>query len=132
MLSAAILLGPQRHVPLVRPAVAALLPDAEGDTGLLAAVTAGWEEREAEDQELREHVQRPVVNLAVWARVERIFQEDPELFVAMRQRHDTLRSLQELYRLRLQGQMEALQELFRRSGDDPLLLAERHDALVML
>ncbi len=134
MLSAAILLGPQRHVPLVRPAVAELLPegDGAGDTGLLAAVTAGWEEREAEDQELREHVQRPVVNLAVWARVERIFQEDPELFVAMRQRHDTLRSLQELYRLRLQGQMEALQELFRRRADDPLLLAERHDALVML
>lgn len=130
MLSAAILLGPQRHVPLVREAVASLLP--EDDAGLLAAVTAGWEEREAEDQELRDHVRRPLVNLAVWARVERIFQEDPELFAAMRQRHDTLRGLQELYRLRLHGQMEALQELFRRSADDPLLLAERHDALVML
>lgn len=130
MLSQAILLGPQRHVPIVRPAVESLLPDPTG--GPLAVVTAGWEEREAEDQELREHVQRPVTNLAIWARVERIFEQDPELFAAMRTRHDTLRTVQDLYRLRLQGLMDAMLELFRRGGDDMLLAAERHDALVML
>jgi hypothetical protein len=130
MLSQVILLGPQRHVPIVRPAVETLVPDPA--VGPLALVTAGWEEREAEDQEFRDHVQRPVVNLAVWARVERIFEQDAELFAAMRQRHDTLRTAQELYRLRLQGLMDGMRELFRRSGDDSLLAAARHDALVML
>ena len=102
MLSAAILLGPQRHVPIVARAVAALVGD---DDRPLAVVTAGWEERENEDHELREHVQRPVLNLELWARVERIFERDRELLTAMRQRHDTLRKVQELYRLRLQGAM---------------------------
>jgi Peptidase family S51 len=130
MLSAAILLGPQRHVKIVAPAVDALVGR---DDRPLAVVTAGWEERENEDHELREHVQRPVHNLEIWARVERIFERDRELLAAMRQRHDTLRRVQELYRLRLQGAMDATKELFRRpAGDDPWLLAERHDALVML
>jgi hypothetical protein len=129
MLSSAILLGPQRHVPIVRSAVETLVPAADAP---LAVVTAGWEEREAEDQELRDHVQRPLQNLAVWARVERIFEQDRELLAAMRARHDALRSAQELYRLRLQGQMDALRELFRRSDEDAMVAAERHDALVML
>ena len=130
MLSRAILLGPQRHVKIVAPAVEALVG---GDDRPLAAVTAGWEERENEDHELRDHVQRPVHNLEIWARVERIFERDRELLAAMRQRHDTLRRVQELYRLRLQGAMDATKELFRRpAGGDAWLLAERHDALVML
>jgi len=130
MLSSAILLGPQRLVPILRPAVETLVPDLR--TGPLAVVTAGWEEREAEDQELRDHVVRPVENLAIWARVERIFEEDRELLLAMRHRHDTLRSVQELYRLRLQGLMAPVHELFRRSGDEALLMPERQDALAMV
>lgn len=129
MLSAAILLGPQRHVPIVRPAVESMVGR---DDRPLAVVTAGWEERENEDQELRDHVQRPVQNLEIWARVERIFERDRELLSAMRQRHDTLRRVQELYRLRLNGAMDATKELFRRPGDDLWTTAERHDALVML
>ncbi|HEU4420778.1 MAG TPA: hypothetical protein VFT55_17700 [Planctomycetota bacterium] len=100
--------------------------------GPIAAVTAGWEEREAEDQELREHVGRPIVNLGIWARVERIFEEDQGLLAAMRRRHDTLRSVQELYRLRLSGLMDATHELFRRAGDEALLAPERVDALAMV
>jgi hypothetical protein len=129
MLSSAILLGPQRHVRLVKPALEALLP---ADDRPVALVSAGWEERESEDHEFREHVGRAVVNLAVWARVERIFERDRELLTAMRQRHDTLRRVQELYRLRLLGAMEPIRELLRRPGDDLWLAAERHDALVML
>jgi hypothetical protein len=129
MLSSAILLGPQRHVPIVRPAIADLVGD---DDRPVAAVTAGWEERENEDHELRAHVERPLRNLEVWARVERIFERDRELLGAMRQRHDTLRKVQELYRLRLAGAMDATKELFRRGGGDVWLAAERHDALVML
>lgn len=130
MLSSVILLGPQRHVPIVKAAVETLVP--KSGAAPLAVVTAGWEERELEDQELRDHVQRPVVNLRIWERVERILEEDPQLLAAMRQRHDTLRSVQELYRLRLHGLMEAARELFRRTGDETLLVPERADAIAML
>lgn len=128
MLSAAILLGPQRRTRRVHDALAALVPDG----GAIAAVTAGWEEREAEDEELREHIARPLVNLAVWERVERIFAADPELFEAMRQRHDTLRKMQELYRLRLTGLIEPLHELHRRETDPELLAPEREAAMRLL
>lgn len=130
MLSSAILLGPQRKQPLVRDAVASLVP--HDDRRPLAAVTAGWEERESEDQELREHCERSVQNLAIWTRVERIFERDRELLLAMRQRHDTLRAVQELYRLRLQGLMDPVRELLRRQGDEAILVAERHDAMTMV
>ena len=115
MLSTVILLGPQRHVPIVRQAVESLGVDKRRP---LAVVTAGWEEREDEDGELRDHLQRPTHNLHVWQRVERIFEEDTELLGAMRERHDKLRKVQELYRVRLGGMMESTRELFRRSGDD--------------
>lgn len=125
MLSTAIVLGPQRHQPAVCRALDDLLPSRRVP---VAAVTAGWEEREAEDDELRQHVCRPVVNLEVWARVERIFERDKELLQAMRQRHDTLRRVQELYRLRLGGLMEASRELLRRGDADELVVAEQADA----
>lgn len=124
-----ILLGPQRHVRIVRPALEIVAPR-ERDP--VALVSAGWEERESEDSEFREHVGRPVVNLEVWARVERIFERDRELLGAMRERHDTLRRVQELYRVRLLGAVDATRELLRRHGHDPWLAAEREDALAML
>ena len=37
-----------------------------GIDGSIAVVTAGWQERETEDSELREHVARDVVNRHVW------------------------------------------------------------------
>ena len=126
----AILLGPQRHVPMVRPAVESLAGAKPG--GRVALVTAGWEEREAEDQELRDHLGMPAVNLAIWSRVEAIFAEDPELLGAMRERHDTLRQVQEIYRLRLGGLVSAALELIRRTGDDDLLDPARDGSVAML
>ncbi|MBK8098294.1 MAG: Type 1 glutamine amidotransferase-like domain-containing protein [Planctomycetes bacterium] len=130
MLARAILLGPQRHVPMVKPAVDFLAPPHDGAP--IAVVTAGWEEREAEDQEFKDHMQRPVQNLEIWRRVEQIFERDPELLTAMRTRHDTLRKVQELYRLRLVGLMDAARALLRRIGDSALLEPERQGALEMV
>jgi hypothetical protein len=129
MLASAILLGPQRHVPIVRPAVEHLCGPKGGQ---LALVTAGWEERETEDAEFREHVLWPVINLRLWQRVEQIFERDPELFAAMRKRHETLRTVQELYRLRLTGLVEVARTLLRRTGDRALLDPERVGAVEML
>ena len=134
MLSSAILIGPQRRVKTVRQAVEALTPGK--DDGAVLAVTAGWEERESEDEELREHLGRPLVNLALWERVERIFAADKVLFEAMRDRHATLRKVQELYRLRLQGLMDPLTELCRRvearEEQGELLIPEQEGALGMV
>jgi hypothetical protein len=136
MLSSAIVLGPQRHEALVCDALDELSPNRRTPA---AVVTAGWEEREPEDEELRAHVGRKVVNLGVWARVERIFERDKELLRAMRERQDMLRRVQELYRLRLGGLMDSTRELLRRgngsgggSGGDPLIDAELHDSWVLI
>ncbi|MCK5943272.1 MAG: hypothetical protein KAI24_14930 [Planctomycetes bacterium] len=124
-LSKAIVLGPQRREPILREAIDDLVSSRDRS---VAVVTAGWEEREDEDEELREHVGRPVVNLEIWGRVERIFERDKGLLKAMRERHATLRRVQELYRLRLEGLMEPTRELLLRAGEDPWVAAEEQDA----
>ncbi|MFN3241270.1 MAG: Type 1 glutamine amidotransferase-like domain-containing protein [Planctomycetota bacterium] len=124
-LSTAIVLGPQRREPILCEALDDLVGSRRASVAL---VTAGWEEREDEDEELREHVCRPVENLRIWARVERILDKDKELLKAMRERHATLRRVQDLYRLRLEGLMEPTRELLQRVGEDPWVDAEEQDA----
>jgi hypothetical protein len=125
MLSNAIVLGPQRRDPIVCEAIDDLVPDRKRP---VAVITAGWEEREDEDDELREHVCRPVENLQLWARVERILAKDKELREAIRERHVTWRRLQELYRLRLHGLMDSTREMLRLSDSDDLVAAEEQDS----
>ena len=101
-----VLLGPQAKQPTLDAALGDLSPN-----GPLAAVTAGWQERESEDDELRAHVGRDVVNLRLWERCERMFGADPELFSAARARQDELQALQRLYRLRLSRALDAARRL---------------------
>ncbi len=79
-----------------------------------ATVTAGWEEREGEDQELDEHLKRRSVNLRLFERSEAVLASEPELLAGTRWRAERLRELQELYRVRLVHTLEAARELFRR------------------
>lgn len=106
-----VLLGPQRLEPTLKDAVESL-----GIRGRIGAVTAGWEEREGEDQELSAHLGGRTVNLHLYGRSEDVHQRDPELLGAIRARHDKLRKLQELYRVRLSHLMEAARELLRRES----------------
>src|SRR5947207_8912415 len=55
-----VLLGPQRLKPTLVQAFRDLRVE-----GPVAAVTAGWEEREEEIDELSEHLARPVENLSL-------------------------------------------------------------------
>ncbi len=122
-----ILLGPQRHEPTLKSAI-----DSLGLSGPLAAVTAGWEEREGEDQELRDHLAGRVVNLRIWERAEEIYRRDPQLQRALREQHEFLRKLQELYRLRLSYELDGARELLRRPrppGLESLFEAECSDAI---
>ncbi|MEY2714334.1 MAG: hypothetical protein RIT24_677 [Planctomycetota bacterium] len=125
----AIVLGPQRHVPIVKPALEALGVSAKAE---IAFVSAGWEERESEDGEFREHVGRPVRNLEIWGRVERIFAREPQLLTAMRQRHDALRRAQELYRLRLEGLVGPARALLVHEGDPAIVKPELDGAIAMV
>lgn len=100
------LLGPQYRAPNLKDCL-----DRLGIVGPLVAITAGWQEREGELDELRTHVGQPVADLALYARAEAVQAADPELAAAMRERQHDLQELQELYRTRLAALMLALTEL---------------------
>jgi len=119
------LLGPQRLKPTLIDAVRSL-----NLHGRIATVTAGWQEREDDDQELREHLEGRAVNLQLYRRAESVFAHDPELAQAHRARQDRLRQLQELYVLRLAHAREAAYEMLRQPGDDRALEAEREEAFL--
>ena len=118
------LLGPQR-TPRVSEALGPLIGDAEP----VAVVTAGWEERETELDEMSQHLERDVTNLALYARAEDVFQRDPELHTALQQHHARLRSLHQLYRLRLRYLVPAAEKLLARKGRRSLIEPEREAAI---
>ncbi len=98
----------------------------------VALVSAGWEEREREHDELQEHVECRVLNLEVFHRVEEVYRQDPDLYRAVRARNDRMRQLQELYRLRLGHAMAAARELLASTADHELVEPERHDAVLAI
>lgn len=118
------LLGPQRFDPTLAEAVRAL-----GLDGRLATVTSGWQEREAEVDELHEHLAGRAVNLELHRRGEAVFARDPELARAHRERQALFRRLHELYVFRLDSLERVCRELFTRRGDDPAIASERGDAI---
>jgi hypothetical protein len=118
------LLGPQRF----DPTVAGVLAEIDVD-GPAAVVTAGWQDREPEFGELRDHLGRPVEVLGLWGRAEEVFRRDPDLFRALRARQDRLRDLQAVYRRRLDAGLGSARDLIARDGDPEVLDPERADAL---
>lgn len=118
------LLGPQRLQPSLRPAL-----DALGAHGPVATITAGWQERESDDHELHEHLDRRSINLGLYQRAERAFSRDPELTAAHHLRQSRLRELQDLYNIRLNHAMATAYELLRRAGESELLREARAAAI---
>jgi hypothetical protein len=114
-----VLLGVQRFNPTLGDAVKAL-----GVTGRMAVITAGWQEREAEDDELSAHLGGRTVNLRLHARGEELFAEDPELRAAHRERQDALRHRQDFYRVRLEHALEADQVIGLRAAPPEIALDE--------
>lgn len=118
------LLGPQRFDPTLADAVRAL-----GLEGPLATVTAGWQERESEVDELHQHLHGRARNLELHRRGEAVFARDKELARAHHERQVLFRHLQELYAFRLHSLERVCRELFTRPGDDPAIASERGDAI---
>ncbi len=111
------LFGPQRLEPSLRAEF-----DDRGIDGRVAVITAGWQEREAENDELQEHLGRRVIDLHLHSRADQVFAEDPEFFEAHRARQDRLQALQRLYRFRLEFMLEAARQLVHREGEDESLI----------
>lgn len=98
----------------------------------MATITAGWQEREAEDLELQEFLGQRCINLRLHARSDDVYQKDPEFFAAHRAKQDTQRHLQGLYRHRLVHALEAVRELNRASAPAALVDEEREAAISAL
>jgi len=118
------LLGPQRTQPTVRAVLDRLAPGTR-----VATITAGWQEREAEDGELNEHLGRSPINLALYQRAERVWEQDAELRTAHRDLQRQLRLLREAYNVRLAAVMDAWMTLETMPGDPAVLEPERTAAL---
>ncbi|MFO0649965.1 MAG: hypothetical protein U0326_27340 [Polyangiales bacterium] len=115
---AIVLLGAQRFDPTLGDVVSALEID-----GPIATITAGWQERESDDQDLHEHLGRRTVNLRLHERAEDVFRSDPELHAAHRKRQDVLRHKQDFYRIRLEHELDAA-DVIRARRAPPEILAE--------
>ena len=130
-----MLLGPQRLHPIVGECLEILGVDGRDGTkhqGKIAAITAGWQERESEDQELCAAMGNRTVNLMLHARGEAVFREDPDFFAAHRAKQDRLRHLQELYRLRLASALKAARRVQQATAPRDLIDAEFEEALQSL
>lgn len=113
-------MGPQRLAPMVTQALDLLQVH-----GPVALITAGWQEREPEDDELKQALgPRPGMNLMLHQRGDTILAEDRELFDSHRAKQDRLRQLQELYRRRLTHVMTAARLMQSFDGDTDLAAPE--------
>jgi Peptidase family S51 len=122
-----LILGPQRRAPDLSSRLAAA-----GMTGRIAAITAGWQEREAELAALEEHLGQPVQDLRLYTRAEAVFAEDLEYHEAYRARQSALRETQDLYRLQLEHAKAAACELYRAQRPTPALRRARAAAVSAL
>lgn len=110
---AVVLLGAQRFTRTLSTSLRALEV-----TGRVAIITAGWQEREAEDEELREHLELDSMNLRLHRRCEQLFAEDPELREAHRKKQELLRFKQDFYRIRLEHALDADHVIRQRAAPD--------------
>lgn len=110
----AILLGPQRR-PTLDGVVRSL-----GLPGPFATVTAGWQERERDDGELRALLDGQAVNLELYRRWLDVQERDPEYAAASRALADVLAELADLYLLRLDYALQAVYALQRRTSGSAL------------
>ncbi len=118
------LLGPQSR----QPNLAAILHE-RGLDGPMVAITAGWQEREGELEDLSAHVGQPVEDLSLYRLAEQVFEADPELAQAHRERQHRLQELRDLYLLRLHHAKAILRALVDHQGTPQLVAPARRQAL---
>jgi len=127
MTPAITLLGPQRRPTLDRVLGSLDVP------GPIATVTAGWQEREADDAELDALTGGRSLNLRLHARWMDVLHRDPEYAAAEREHRLMLDELRQLYLLRLDHALQALSTVEQRSdGHARVQEMAREDALAIV
>lgn len=121
------LLGPQRE-PHLRQAVQSL--GLEGCR--FATITAGWRDREDEDSVLDAELGGNTVNLRLWRLLQQLWEADPELEAADRERRHVLTEMQELYVIGLQKAAEALRDIWARESRDERVLQMAADDVISI
>jgi hypothetical protein len=106
-----IVLGPQRR-PTVDAAVRLLSAD-----GPVATVTAGWQEREPDDQLLSTLLGGRDVNLGLYRRWLDVLDRDPSYAEGRRRLLDVLGEMEDTYLLRLDYALQAVYALLHRAED---------------
>jgi hypothetical protein len=121
------LLGPQRR-PSLQHVVRDLGPHAP-----IAAVTAGWQERESADSELQELLGGRGVNLALHARWLDVHDQDREFAHAEREHDAALAELRQLYLTQLDHALQAAYAVLQRKEGRPRFRAAAFgDALAVV
>lgn len=115
MTRAVTLLGPQRR-PSVQQVVRELAPETS-----FAIVTAGWQERESDDDELRQLLGGRAVNLSLHSRWLDVLARDPEYANAEREHDLALAELRELYLIQLDHALRAAYAVAERKEGRPRL-----------
>ena len=104
-----ILLGPQR-----RPTVDAVVRSLRLD-GPVATITAGWQEREADDGELSRRLDGRDTDLELYRRWLDVQDRDPVYAAGERALQGVLAELQDIYLLRLDYALQSVHALARRA-----------------
>ena len=97
--------------------------------GRTAVITAGWQEREEEINELADHLNLDVTNLNLYRRAERVFNAEPDFHHAYSERQNMLLRLQRIYRMRLEKLLDVARRFLKRSEDPDLMDLERESAI---
>ncbi len=118
-MSTVVLLGPQT----VSVDAGRALRDL-GVTRDVALITAGWQEREGEDEDLVARLGVSARNLRLHKRSEEVFSEDAELTAAYKSRQERLRHMQDFYRIRLDHADDAAEAIAVRHVEPELLAQE--------
>ena len=123
-MSLQIMLGPQSPKPNLKETI-----DQLSINGPVVSITAGWQDSEAEIDELQAIIGRPIEDLNLYRYAEKVFLHEPQLHALQRQRQDKLAELQRLYRIRLTNSMAAARKLIREKGDSDILKLEQRAAI---
>jgi hypothetical protein len=121
------LLGPQTPSPNLGEVLRRLQLQ-----GPFAVVSAGWQEREGEIEELQGHIGAAVTDLRLYGLTEELFAADAQLRLAHRQRQARLQQMQDFYRLRLQHAKQAARALLAADGEPAVLRPARRQAIAAI
>jgi len=128
-----VLLGPRGGGLTLRGVVRELeVAGALSRDARIAAITAGWRDREANEGLIDPRLADRIVDLELYRRSDRVAEADAELARAHRETRGRLGALRRAYNLRLHGLIEAHRRLTELRGDESVLRAERGEALAAI